>query len=75
MGITVETKITSQVTNFIKQILSFLACGGSCTVKLRHWPRVLRRIVGPMTEQVMGSEGSWTMRSFIICTLHQILLG
>jgi hypothetical protein len=29
LGITVELKITSQVTNFIKQILSFLAYGGS----------------------------------------------
>jgi hypothetical protein len=29
LGITIKLKITSQVTNFIKQIFSFLACGGS----------------------------------------------
>jgi hypothetical protein len=31
--ITVELKITSQVTNFFKQILSLLAYGGSSIVK------------------------------------------
>jgi hypothetical protein len=33
MGITTELKISSQVTNFIKQILSFLAYSGSSIVK------------------------------------------
>jgi hypothetical protein len=33
LGITVELKITSQVANFITQILLFLAYGGSSVVK------------------------------------------
>jgi hypothetical protein len=33
LGITVELKITSQATNFINQILLFLAYGGSSIVK------------------------------------------
>jgi hypothetical protein len=32
-GITVELEITSQVADFISQILLFLACGGSSIVK------------------------------------------
>jgi hypothetical protein len=54
LGITAELKITSQAADFIKQILSFSAYGGSCVVKtlnqtslhmrgwldlkLRYWP-------------------------------------
>jgi hypothetical protein len=33
LGITIELKITFQAANFITQILSFLAYGGSSTVK------------------------------------------
>jgi hypothetical protein len=33
LGITVGLKITSQATNFINQMLSFLAYGGSSLVK------------------------------------------
>jgi hypothetical protein len=35
--------------------------------------RVLRRIFGPKKEEVAGED--YIMRSFITCTLHQILLG
>jgi hypothetical protein len=35
--------------------------------------RVLRRISGPMKEEVAGEE--CIIRSFITCTLHHILLG
>jgi hypothetical protein len=34
LGITAELEITSEVANFINQILSFLAYGGSSTVKI-----------------------------------------
>jgi hypothetical protein len=34
LGITIELKITSQASNFINQILSFLAYGGSSIVKI-----------------------------------------
>jgi hypothetical protein len=34
--------------------------------------RVLRRIFGPKRDEIMGE---WRMLSFIICTLHQTLLG
>jgi hypothetical protein len=33
LGITIELKITSEAIDFIKQILSFLAYGGSSVVK------------------------------------------
>jgi hypothetical protein len=37
--------------------------------------RVLRRICGPKREEVAGDSRSLTVRSFITCTLHQILFG
>jgi hypothetical protein len=37
--------------------------------------RVLRRIIRPNREEVNGDWKKYIMRSFIICTLHQILLG
>jgi hypothetical protein len=37
--------------------------------------RVLRRIFAPQGEEVARSWRKVVMRSFIICTLHQILLG
>jgi len=38
--------------------------------------RVLKRIFGPKRERVGGEVGEdCKMRSFITCTLHQILLG
>jgi hypothetical protein len=36
LGIAVELLITSHVTNFIEQILSFLAYGGNSTVKTQN---------------------------------------
>jgi hypothetical protein len=36
--------------------------------------RVLR-IFGPKREEVVEAGGDYIMRSFITCTLHQILLG
>jgi hypothetical protein len=35
--------------------------------------RVVRRIFGPKRDEVAGED--CTMRSFVTCTLHQILLG
>jgi hypothetical protein len=39
--------------------------------------RMVRKIFGPKSEKVAGRETGedYVMRSFIICTLHQILLG
>jgi hypothetical protein len=37
--------------------------------------RVLRRIFGPMRDEVTGEWRSCTMRNFIICTHPQISLG
>jgi hypothetical protein len=37
--------------------------------------RVLRRILGPKRDEETENEGSCTVRSFIICTHPQILLG
>jgi hypothetical protein len=37
--------------------------------------RVLRRIFGPKREEVAGSWEDCTVRSFITCTIHQVLLG
>jgi hypothetical protein len=37
--------------------------------------RVLRRIFGPMTDEVTGDWRSYIMRSFVICSHPQILLG
>jgi hypothetical protein len=34
-----------------------------------------REILGPNRDNVMGNEGSYTVRSFIICTHPQISLG
>jgi hypothetical protein len=45
LRITIELKITSQVISFIKQILFFLAHGGSCTVKTELNPFHVRRMV------------------------------
>jgi hypothetical protein len=36
--------------------------------------RVLRRIFGPKGEEVTGDGENYIMRSFIICTVNQILL-
>jgi hypothetical protein len=36
--------------------------------------RVLRRIFGPETYEVTEVGGNFVKRSFIICTLHQIIL-
>jgi hypothetical protein len=36
---------------------------------------VLRIIFGPKRDDVTGNGGSYTMRSFIICTHAQISLG
>jgi hypothetical protein len=37
--------------------------------------RVLRRIFGPRTDEITGSEENYIMRSLIICTPHKILFG
>jgi hypothetical protein len=37
--------------------------------------RVLRRIFGPKRDEIAGDREDCIMRSFITCTLHQILLG
>jgi hypothetical protein len=37
--------------------------------------RLLRRIFGTKREEAAGAGGGCIMRSFITCTLHQILLG
>jgi hypothetical protein len=37
--------------------------------------RVLRRIFGPNRDAVTGVRDNYTTRSFIFCTLHQILFG
>jgi hypothetical protein len=37
--------------------------------------RVLRRIFGPKNEEVAGRRKDYILRSFITCTLHQIMLG
>jgi len=37
--------------------------------------RVLRRIFGLKRDEVRGSGGNYIMRSLMICTAHQILLG
>jgi hypothetical protein len=34
---------------------------------------VLRRIFGPQREEVSGNGDNYIVRSFIMCTLHQIL--
>jgi hypothetical protein len=36
--------------------------------------RALRRIFGPKREEVAGVGEDYIVRSFITCTLHQILL-
>jgi hypothetical protein len=36
--------------------------------------RVLRTIFGPKTEAVTGGRGNCIMKSFVIYTVHQILL-
>jgi hypothetical protein len=36
--------------------------------------RVLRRVFGSKREEVSGEWRKLHMRSFVICTLHQILL-
>jgi hypothetical protein len=36
--------------------------------------RVLRRTFGPKREEVTGAEEAIT-KSFVMCTLHQILFG
>jgi hypothetical protein len=37
--------------------------------------RILRRIFGPMRDEVQENGGSYTVRSLIICTHPQISLG
>jgi hypothetical protein len=37
--------------------------------------RMLKRIFGPKSEEVRRNWRNFIMRSFIICSLHQILLG
>jgi hypothetical protein len=37
--------------------------------------RVLRRISGPERDEVTETGENYTMRSSLICTIHQILLG
>jgi len=37
--------------------------------------RVLRGIFGPKRDEVTGSGENYTMRTLIICTAHQILIG
>jgi hypothetical protein len=37
--------------------------------------RVLRKIFGPKMIEITGSGGNYIMRSFQICTAHQISLG
>jgi hypothetical protein len=37
--------------------------------------RVLRRIFGPKRDGGQEAEENYIMRSSVICTLHQILLG
>jgi hypothetical protein len=37
--------------------------------------RVLRKILGPKREKVTGTGGHRIERSFMICSLHQILFG
>jgi len=37
--------------------------------------RVLRKIFGPKRDNVQGSGENYIMRSFMICTSHQILFG
>jgi hypothetical protein len=41
IGITVELEITSQVADFLSQILSFLAYGGSSVVKTNFFSHVV----------------------------------
>jgi hypothetical protein len=36
--------------------------------------RVLRRIFGPKRDEVTGNGENCIMKSFMICTLHQVLL-
>ena len=36
---------------------------------------VLRRIFGPKREEVTEKRENYTMKSFVICTTHQILFG
>jgi hypothetical protein len=44
------------------------------SLSLREENRVLRRILGPKRKRQEAGE-DFIMRSFITCTLHQILLG
>jgi len=37
--------------------------------------RVLRRIFGPMRDEVTGSGENYIMRSLGICTAHPLLFG
>jgi hypothetical protein len=37
--------------------------------------RVFRRIFGPKGMKLRKAEGNCIMRSSVVCTLHQILLG
>jgi hypothetical protein len=37
--------------------------------------RVIRRIFGPKRDEVTENGGSFTMRSFIICTHPEVILG
>jgi hypothetical protein len=37
--------------------------------------RMLRRIFGPMGDEVTGSGEKYKMRSLMICNLHPVLFG
>jgi hypothetical protein len=60
LGTTAEVKITSQATNFIKQIFSFLAYGGSCIVKTLNQTSFHMRQMVRFDVEILASVGGWS---------------
>jgi hypothetical protein len=63
LGITIELKITSQAANFIKQILSSLACGGSSTVKTPNQKPIHMQQLARFEAEISVSVG-WFLVDF-----------
>jgi hypothetical protein len=61
LGITVEMKITSQTTDFINQILSFLAYGGSSIVKTLNQTSFHMQWIVRFEVEVLASVGGFSV--------------
>jgi hypothetical protein len=54
-------------------ILPVVLCGcETWSVTLREEHKMIRKILGPKRDEVMGGEEHCKTRSFIICTLRQV---